>query len=116
MPARAHVECRVRRAETDKVDTPPDMKVARRAATEWSVLSLDELRACGLSRDAIALRAANGHLHPMYRGVHAVGHARPPLEGCFLAAVKACGPGASLSGHAAAAHWSYRPRGNQPPR
>jgi hypothetical protein len=109
MPARARTECRVRRAETDKVDTRPGVKVARRAATEWGVLSLDELRACGLSRDAVVVRVANGHLHPMYRGVYAVGHAKPPLEGFFLAAVKACGPGAVLSHHAAAAFWGLVP-------
>src|SRR5690606_17417724 len=32
-----------------------------------------------------------------------------PLEACFLAAVKACGPGASLSHHAAAAHLGLLP-------
>jgi very-short-patch-repair endonuclease len=39
----------------------------------------------------------------MLRGVYAVGHASPPLEGCFLAAIKACGPGAVLSHFTAAA-------------
>jgi hypothetical protein len=67
------------------------------------VLSLDELRDCGLSRDAVAVRVARGWLHPLHRGVYAVGHANPPLEGHFLAAVKACGSGAVLSHFAAAA-------------
>ncbi|MDQ3609291.1 MAG: endonuclease domain-containing protein [Actinomycetota bacterium] len=70
---------------------------------------MEELYACGLSHTAVFDRVQKGHLHPVYRGVYAVGHAKPPLEGCFLAAVKACGPGALLSGHAAAAHWSYIP-------
>jgi hypothetical protein len=39
----------------------------------------------------------------MYRGVYAVGHANPPQEGRFLAAVKACAPDAVLSHLAAAA-------------
>lgn len=81
------------------------MRVARRAAAHWGVLSVDELRACGLSHDAISVRAGNGRLHRMYRGVYAVGHPRPPLEGCFLAAVKACGTGAVLSHVSAAALW-----------
>jgi hypothetical protein len=34
-----------------------------------------------------------------------VGHTNLALEGRFLAAVKACGPGAVLSHYAAAAHW-----------
>jgi uncharacterized protein DUF559/transcriptional regulator with AbiEi antitoxin domain of type IV toxin-antitoxin system len=67
------------------------------------VLSLDELRACGLPRKAVSVRAANGRLHPLHRGVYAVGHANPPLEGRFLAAVKACGPKAVLSHFSAAA-------------
>jgi hypothetical protein len=52
------------------------------------------------------VRVDNGRLHPMHRGVYAIGHAAPPLEGCFLAAVKACGAGALLAGVAAAAHWA----------
>ena len=44
----------------------------------------------------------SGWLHPLYRGVYAVGHANPSLEGRFLAAVKACGPGAVLSHYSAA--------------
>jgi Protein of unknown function (DUF559) len=39
----------------------------------------------------------------MHRGVYAAGHANPPLEGRFLAAVKACGRGAVLSHFSAAA-------------
>jgi hypothetical protein len=77
--------------------------VARLAAQQWGVLSLEELRACGLSRNAVAVRAANGRLHPIHRGVYAVGHANPPLEGRLLAAVKACGPSAVLSHFSAAA-------------
>jgi very-short-patch-repair endonuclease len=73
------------------------------------VLSFDELRACGLSADAVASRVRNGRLHPMHRAVYAVGHDNPPLEGRFLAAVKACGPNAFLSHYSAAALWSLVP-------
>ena len=71
--------------------------------TQWGVLSLDELRSCGFSRDAVESRVRNGHLHPLYRGVYAVGHANVSREGAFLAAVKACGPTAVLSHFSAAA-------------
>jgi hypothetical protein len=81
----------------------PDLRVAARAANRWGVLSLDELRDCGLSRQAVAVRVARGSLHPLHRGVYAVGHANPPIEGRFLAAVKACGDGAVLSHFSAAA-------------
>jgi Protein of unknown function (DUF559) len=84
-------------------ETRPDVRAARVAGGQWGVLSLDELRACGLSRDAVAVRVARGGLHRMHRGVYAVGHANPPLEGRFLAAVKACGPHAVLSHFSAAA-------------
>jgi hypothetical protein len=41
--------------------------------------------------------------------VYGVGHANPPLEGRFLAAVLACGPGAVLSHFSAAALWGLVP-------
>jgi elongation factor P len=81
--------------------------VARAAADQWGVLSLDELFACGLSRDAVSDRVLNGRLHPLHRGVYAVGHPKLSLEARFLAAVKACGPGAVLSHHSAAALWGF---------
>ena len=80
---------------------------------QWGVVSLGELRSCGLSRDAVESRVRNGHLHPLYRGVYAVGHTNLPLQGHFLAAVKACGPNAALSHVSAAAlyglvSWDHR--------
>ena len=45
------------------------------------MVSVAELRACGLSLDAISVRAGNGRLHPMHKGVYAVGHANPTLDG-----------------------------------
>jgi very-short-patch-repair endonuclease len=83
----------------------PDRRVALRAAEEWGVLSLTELVECGLSHDAVEVRARNGLLHRMHRSVYAVGHPSLTLEGTFLAAVKACAPGAVLSHFSAAAHW-----------
>jgi len=83
------------------------MRVARLAAQLWGVLSVDELRECGLSDDAVGVRVGNGRLHPIHRGVYAVGHANPPLEGRFLAAVKACGPRAVLSHYSAAVLWGF---------
>jgi hypothetical protein len=64
---------------------------------------MSTIRACGLSDDAILTRVRNGRLHARYRGVYALGHANVPLEGCFLAAVKACGSEAVLSHFPAAA-------------
>ena len=91
----------------EKVDKRSDLCVARRAAAQWGVMSLAELRACGLSDDAVSIRVRNGRLHRMHRAVYAVGHPSLPLEGRFLAAVKACGPGAVLSHRSAAALWGF---------
>jgi hypothetical protein len=79
--------------------------VARLAAEEHGVLSIAELRACGLRDVGVFVRVRNGRLHRLQRGVYAVGHPNVTLEGRFLAAVKASGPGALLSHFSAIAHW-----------
>jgi len=82
--------------------TARDVRVAQVAARQHGVLSVEDLRACGLSLDAISVRAKNGRLHPMYKGVYSVGHPNPTRDGWLFAAVKACGPRAVLSHRAAA--------------
>jgi hypothetical protein len=83
------------------------VRVAARAAEAWGVLSIAELRACGLNDTAVLIRVRNGRLHRLHRGIYAVGHVSLSLEGQFLAAVKACGPGAVLSHYSAAALWGF---------
>jgi very-short-patch-repair endonuclease len=107
MPAPPTSDCQVWGRGDLKGDNRPDVLVARRAADAWGVLSLDELFACGLSRTEVRGRVRNGRLHPLHRGVYAVGHANVALEGRFLAAVKACGPSAVLSHFSAAALWGF---------
>ena len=102
--------------EAYKAATRPDRWVAELAAEQWGVLSSEELRRCGLSLNAIAVRARNGWLHPLYRGVYAVGHCNLPLNGRFLAAVKACGPTAVLSHYSAAALYELVRWDDRPPR
>jgi very-short-patch-repair endonuclease len=60
------------------------------------VVSLEELRTCGLSEAVVGGWVAAGHLHRVHHGVYAVGHAGLTPEGRWLAAVKACGPDAIL--------------------
>jgi very-short-patch-repair endonuclease len=98
MPA----EWSLRRPQADKLTTRSDVVVAQLASKHWGVLSLEELRSCGLTSDAVEVRVRNGHLHPLHRGVYAVGHTNLALEGRLLAAVKACGPTAHLSHFSAA--------------
>jgi very-short-patch-repair endonuclease len=92
-----------------KLSTHPDARIARLAAEHWGVVSADELRRCGLSYKAVEDRVRNGRLHLLHRGVYAVGHPNVPLEGRFLAAVKACGPTAVLSHFSAAALYELLP-------
>lgn len=84
-------------------------RVAQQAARQWGVVSLGDLRACGLSDREVEGRVNAGLLFRVYRGVFAVGIPRLSLEGRFLAAVLACGPGAALSHYSAAVHWGLRP-------
>jgi len=75
------------------------------AASQHGVVTRRELLAAGVGRRAIAQRLARGALLPTYRGVYRVGHRAPSAEAAYLAAVKACGRDAVLSGRAAAWLW-----------
>jgi very-short-patch-repair endonuclease len=55
----------------------------------------------GLSTDQIDRRLRGGVLHAVHRGVYRVGHRAPSIEASYLAAVRACGDDALLSGRAA---------------
>jgi hypothetical protein len=88
-------------------DESPDARVARFAAERDGVISLAQLRACGVDRHGIALRARTGRLHRLHRGVYAVGHTGVSLRGRFRAAVLACPPGTALSHYSAAAFWGF---------
>ncbi len=83
------------------------MRVARLAAKRDGVVSIHQLRACGVDDDAVAVRVRDGRLHRLYRGVYAVGHRGLTLRGRFRAAVLACGESAALSHLAAAALWGF---------
>jgi hypothetical protein len=61
-----------------------------------------ELLSARVTRAEIEHRLGAGSLIRVYPGVYRVGHAAPSTEAAYMAAVKACGPGAVLSGRAAA--------------
>src|SRR4051794_10636880 len=98
-------ECHLRSPTGNTGDTRPDVRLAAVAAEQFGVVDLDDLRGCGLTRKAVMTRVRDGRLHPLYKRVYAVGHPNVPIRGRFLAAVKACGPGAVLSHFAAAVLW-----------
>jgi very-short-patch-repair endonuclease len=82
--------------------------LARLAANQHGVVSLDQLRAIGISAEAARHRVRIGRLHRIHRGVYAVGHPRLTPEGRWMAAVLACGPNAVLSHRVGTAVLSHR--------
>jgi very-short-patch-repair endonuclease len=88
--------------------TRPDALVADLATRQHGVVARGQLEALGLGRGAIEHRLARGLLHPIHRGVYAVGHRRLTSEGAWMAGVLAAGPGAVLSHRSAAALWGIR--------
>lgn len=94
----------------NKAPTPgSDAQVARLARRDHGVLSTSELLGCGLTRAAIHRRVRARRLHPLFRGVYAVGHLALGDEGRWLAALKAAGPEAVLSHQSAAELWELTP-------
>lgn len=85
-----------------------DRLVARLAAEQDGVVRHAQLRALGLTTEAIRTRRARGALIPLYREVYAVGHERLSPTGRRLAAVWAYGDRAALSHRSAAAAWGLR--------
>lgn len=78
-----------------------DAAVAALAAAQHGVVSSQQLAYVGLSPSAIATRRRRGNVHPLHRGVVAVGHAGISDLGRITAAVLACGPGSLASNRAA---------------
>jgi hypothetical protein len=71
------------------------------------VLTRSDLLGLGFTSKAIKHRVRSGRLHPIVRGVFAVGRPYLNREGRWMAAVLACGPGAFLSHRSAAALWGF---------
>ncbi len=100
-------ERRLNRPEASKLDSRAQVRVAELAGRQWGVVTVGELLACGMTRDAIVVRKRTGILHRVHRGVYAVGRRELSMEGRFLAATKACGASAALSHLAAGRLWGF---------
>jgi very-short-patch-repair endonuclease len=61
------------------------------------VISREQLRAAGLSDEAIAQATASARLYPLFRSTFAVGRRWVDLHARFMAATLACGPGTVVS-------------------
>lgn len=75
------------------------------ARNQHGVVSSDQLQEVGYTRQAIYHRIRTGRLHPLHRGVYAVGRPHVTDHGRWMAAVIACGAGAVLSHSSAVALW-----------
>lgn len=86
----------------------PDAAVARLAEGQHGVVARRQLLELGLGEDAVDHRLVIGRLHPVARGVYAVGHRVLSQAGIWTAAVLSSGSGAVLSHRSAAALWGIR--------
>lgn len=88
-----------------------DREIARLAERQHGVVSRRQLLALGLGRGAISDRVRRGLLHPLHRGVYAVGHTALPRLGGVMAGVLAIGPDTVASHRDAAALYGIRRNG-----
>ena len=86
-----------------------DELISMLAERQHGVVARRQLVARGVGARAIDHRLKCGRLHPVHRGVYAVGHRVLSQRGRWMAAVLACGSGAVLSHRSAAALWGIRP-------
>lgn len=75
------------------------------AGRQHGIIARRQLLALGFNAREIEHRVARGRLHLVMRGVYAVGWPRLTQKRRWMAAVLACGDGAMLSHHSAAALW-----------
>jgi very-short-patch-repair endonuclease len=88
---------------TQRCSDPLDALISALADRQHGVVARRQLVELGVNDRAIHARLSRGLLVPLHRGVYAFGHRRLTLEGRWLAAVLAVGPGAVLSHRDAAA-------------
>lgn len=83
--------------------------IADLAWVRYGVVTKSQLASLGASPQQIHRWIKAGRLHPVHRGVYAVGHRRLTREGWRMAAVLFGGPAAALSHRCAGAHWQLLP-------
>lgn len=80
---------------------------------QHGVISRTQLLARGYSAAAIAHRLAVGRLHPVQRGIYAVGRPELSRHGVWIAAAMSCGTEAVVSHDSAARLWRIREGGRR---
>jgi hypothetical protein len=86
-----------------------DVALVEAATRQHGIVSRRQLTAIGFSAGAIVRRIEAQRLHPVHRGVYAVGHPLLMRYARYMAAVLACGERAVLSHRSAAALWGLCP-------
>jgi predicted transcriptional regulator of viral defense system len=86
-------------------------RLAELARKQHGVVSYRQLRGLGLSKGHIQRSKEAGRLHPIHRGVYAVGHPYLSPHGRCMAAVLVFSGGAVLSHRSAAWLWGIGPLG-----
>jgi hypothetical protein len=77
------------------------------AGSQHGIVTRQQLLALRFGSREIEHRVARGRLHLIMRGVYAVGWPELTAKRRWMAAVLACGDGAALSHHSAAALWGF---------
>ena len=85
-----------------------DLAASRIAAQQRTLLTTEQLVACGLENDAVTYRLKAGRLHLVFRGVLSMGCGELPPLARELGALLACGKGSFISHGSAAFVWGLR--------
>jgi hypothetical protein len=80
-----------------------------KAADQHGVVSRAQLLELRVGAEQIKSWVVGGRLHPVARGVYAVGRPGLSRRGQWMSAILSCGVGAALDHHSAAALWEIRP-------
>jgi len=87
-----------------------DRAVARLAGRQHGMVARRQLLEIGTTEAMVKTRIRHGALHRFHHGVFAYGHRAITIEGRWMAAVLAYGPGAALSHRSAGQLWGLVPR------
>jgi len=85
-----------------------DEAVTRIAGGQRDLVSTEQLRGCGLDKDAVARRVKAGWLRLVFQGVYSVGSGELPPLALEQAALMSCGRGSLISHRSAASVWGMR--------
>src|SRR6476469_6673578 len=94
------------RREGKRRELGPDAVIAELAGGQHGVVGRAQLLAAGIGAKAVESRVRSSRLHPLQRGVYAVGHSVVSGRGRWMAATLATG--GVLSHRSAAALWGLR--------